>query len=177
LNDRIAQAKRAALKDLGFDDSAAAKAALEAGKAASEAQMTEVERLQKRAQDAEALTASLPATEKAAGEAVEALILALPADQQKAVRSQAGEDWKAALKLVTFLRDAGLNSAPAPSTATADALANPPPATTGPAGAPPSPAPTRTKFDEYAAIKNPSARSIFYRANRAEIDATRPADS
>lgn len=182
LPDRLAKAKTTGrtelLNELGFPDIEAAKTAQAEAKALKEASLTDAEKMKLRLQELEPRAARAAALETRLKSIADSQFAALSEQQQGVVDAVAQGDTEKRLELISVLAAAGASpppAAPPPEPATPPAPQTPPPANTAPPGAPPVPAPTRTKFEEYQAIQNPMAKALFLRINKREIDASRPA--
>ena len=178
---RIAEAQNAggskAFKDLGFKDAAEARAALDELKKLKDAQLSEQERTKKqidelapKAQRADELEqtvkALLEVEEKAIPDDKRGLLDLAPPATQPDKR----------LAWIASAKGKGLfASAPAAAASAASAPREPKPATTiaPPGPTAPQPAGTLTPKQQYLALKktSPNAAAIFYRSNRAAIDA------
>ncbi len=180
-DERLAKAASAAerkfLKDLGFDKPEDAKAALGKLRTLEDAQKTDRERLEGRIKELEPKASRADVLSKRFEATVTAEFNALDEKVRTAIDKLADGDADKRYEQMEFLRASGLLGA----TAAAPAAAPPAsaPKTTGPAGGPPPPANgAKSKFDEWSALreKNPVQASIFFRTNRAAIEASRPAD-
>ena len=181
LGDRLTKAKTTAqatlLNELGFPDLEAAKKRLAEAKALEDAQLSEAEKTTKRLAELEPQAARAAALEKRLGTIAEGQFNALSAEQQTAVDAVAQGDPEKRLELISVLAAAGAAAQPAPPPPEPAPPGPPPPATTTPPGSPPTPAPTRSKWDEWQALTDPIAKAVFLRLNKREIDASRPAQT
>lgn len=192
LDETRESARARFVKDLGFEKPEDLKAVLKAAKDAEDAKLSEIERLRKQADEYK------PRAERAAE--LEARLTALVDDQFKdlpeavrtAIDEVAGGKAEDRLRMMDVFRKSGLLRAQTPATGAAPTVGAAPhaptlqqapvapmaPANTGGAP-PPRPVATRTKFEEYVDLEktNPVAASIFFLANRREIEKTRPAAS
>lgn len=162
--------EKAALKALGVKTAEEAKALLDQGKAAVDAQKTELQKATERAVAAEARATKADVIEKTLARTAARELAAMPEAVQRAVKERAGEDPHAQLEQIEFLRSSGLLPGAAPGVGR-------PATTAAPAGprplAPGSPA---TAYDTWQALKatSPTAGAHYYQNNRAAIVASTP---
>ena len=180
LGPRLEQAREAErkrlLNDFGFPDSEALKARLAEAKRLEEATLSEQEKAKLRIQELEPIAQQAKALEEWRDRVVQSQFDALPDHQKEAVDRVAQGDQSKRWEIMSVLSAVG--SAPASPAAEPPPAAPLPvpasPATTVPGKAPPSPAPVRTKWEEWNAITNPVQKAIFWRSNRKEIELTAP---
>lgn len=135
------------------------------------AQLSEAERTQKTIADLTPKAQRAEVLEQRLAAIVEEQFAALPESQRNAIDSVASGNAEKRLELMQVMRAAGLVPIAQPPAAPKP----PPPANTAPPVNAPSPAGSETAWDKYAAITNPTTRSLFYRTHTAEIEASRPA--
>jgi hypothetical protein len=176
LGPRLDQAKKAErtalLKSLGYATEAEAKAALDAGKVAQQASLTQQERDAARIKELEPVALKATSLESTVKEYADEALATLTEAQRAAVQAIAGDDSARVLTTIKQLRPTWVASAPA-----APAAPPPPaPANTAPPGTPPPPKPADPQSPRaiWEAKKrvDPMAASIFYQSNRAAIEAT-----
>jgi hypothetical protein len=172
LDEERGKARKAFLKEHGFDDEATFQAFQKTAKEAADAKLTADEKTAKRLKELEARDARASALEKRLAKDVEKRFAALPEDVQARIIEEAGDDVE---QRDAFMRVLG-SVTPAPATPAAG-----PPAKAAPANssnAPPAPpsggAPTA--FDQYTALeaKNPGLAAIFFNANAVAIQESAP---
>jgi len=191
LGPRLKQAQESAqrklLNELGFPDLEAAKDQIQKAKQIEEASLTEQERVAKRVAELEPQAQRATVLEKRYAALIEEQFAALPEAQRSAIDAVANGDPEKRHEYMSVFRAAGVVDAPAsPETGPAlnngepaagaapDATTKPAPVTTTPPGSPPTPAQPRNRWEEYQALTNPMQAAIFYRANKREIEASRP---
>lgn len=188
LQKRLEETRDAArtrfLKDLGFEKPDDLKAVLKAAKDAEDAKLSEIERLRKQAEEYKPRADRAAALEKQLATIVESQFNELPDNVRSAIDDVANGNAEERLRMMDVFRKSGLLKSPvsaqAPNAAPAQAPAAPPPPAANTAGAPPpKPAAVKSKFDEWRDLEatNPVMASIFYTANKRDIDKSRPASS
>lgn len=130
LDERLSQAKKAALKEAGFDSPEAAKKAYEAWKAQEDAKKTNEEKQAALQQSLQATEAQLNETREALKSYAASQMSALTETQRAAVTQLAGDDAAKQLKTIEALRSTWAASAPAAPAAPAASSAPPPADTT-----------------------------------------------
>lgn len=183
LNSRLEQAKRSArdavLKELGVADAAAAKAILEAAKAAEEAQKTELQKAREKAAALESVAQRATVLEQTIKSRADLELASLTEAQRAAVAAVAGDDSARVLATIDALKPTWTSAAPvaeqqpaapAPAVPTAPV----PPASTAPAPtAPPGTGPTSPpdRKAEYLALKqkNPVQAAAYLNRYASEI--------
>jgi hypothetical protein len=119
-----------------------------------------------KAQEADELRALLSSS-------VEAQFNTLPEAARNAIDAVANGDPRERMKLIGVMQAAGIGAA---APATPPAPGNPPPASAGNAGTPPPrPSGVQSMFEQWDAITDPVARTLFYRVHSREIEGSRTA--
>jgi hypothetical protein len=168
LGERLARAAESAqrklLADLGVDDLAKAKAALDAAKASEEANKSAEQRALESASAAKSAQAEADRLRAIATEHAARMLGVLSAEQQSAVKAIAGDDPAAQLRAIGALGPTWVKQA--------SADAPPPPATTAPAPNAPAPTTAGSPPDHravYAAL-NPFERAAYGMSNPQVYD-------
>lgn len=177
LSDRLDRAKATALRELGIEDPAKAKAAIEAAKKAEDDAKTAAQKLGETSKTLETEKARADRLEAVVKERATAELGALTAEQQAAVRVIAPDaDPAAQLRAITALAPTWKTSVPAPVVPPVVPPVAPP--VTPPSGtAPPPVAPVQTPTSqpdhkaEYATLKakNPQAAALYLNKHHAAI--------
>lgn len=190
-NKRLAEAQAAgekkALAAFGADKPEDVKARLARLKELEDEKLSDKDRMEKKLAELQALADARKSVSSVADDAVKELYDALPEQIRRAVDELNPKNAEERFKYVRAFRNAGLAAAAASTTQTTPTgqqpQTSPPPlaapaapANSGAAPGAPKPA-TRTKLDEYneLAAKNTYAAGAFYQANKAAIEAARPA--
>lgn len=175
LEEERDRARRALLKDLGFEKATEAAAVLKAAREKADAELSEIDRLKKQLSELSPKAEKLTALETRFASMVEREFAALPDNIRGAIDEIASGNAEERLRMIDVFRKSGLiGSAPAAAGEPPAPMARP--ASNGAAPPAPKPATQRTKHDEFIALdkSNPMAAAIFYAANKREIEATRP---
>jgi len=176
LPERLKQAKesaeRAILEQLGVQNVDDLKSRLTKARELEQQQMTESEKAAARIKELESSLPKLQQAESTLKSMIEDQFESLSDAQKAAIDAVANGDAMSRWQLMQVVRaaSAGQETQPAPPK---------PPAQTVPAGTPrppAAPAPAQTKFEMWQdrSKRNPIEASIFYNANMAEIERTRP---
>jgi hypothetical protein len=164
------------LKTLGYKTLAEAQAVLNAVKAKADAELSEIDRLKKENGELKPRADRAAKLEETFKHMVDQQFGELPENVRTAIDSIANGDPDERLRMMSVMRAAGvLNPAPAAP----PPPAKPAPANTAGAGGNPKPAESKTKFETWDALKREGkdvAASIFYTANQADIEKSRPAE-
>lgn len=166
------------LKELGLgDDLATAQKATKAFRDAEAAKLSESERANARIKELEPLEGKHKALLAVVEKQAAAGLAALNDVQRAAVQALAGDDPAAQLNAIVALAPTWVAAAPA----TAAAPIIPPATTTAPPSAAPRPGtPAANKFQEWQALEATPGKgvfsSLFYKLNRADIEAHRPVE-
>jgi hypothetical protein len=171
---RLARERNALLKKFGVDSEEQLTERLKKAKELEDAQLSEQERTQRllaeltpKAQEADELRALLSAS-------VDTQFNALPEAARNAIDAVANGDPRERIKLIGVMQAAGLGAAPTPPVNTAPPVA--PPVSAGNAGTPPPrPSGVQSMFEQWEAITDPVARTLFYRVHSREIEGSRSA--
>lgn len=183
LRDERSAGERAILKALGVERLDDARAVIRAAKDLQDASLSEKDKLAKSVDELRPKAEKADRYESIIAAIVEEQFAALPEQARKAIDDSAKGNAEDRLRLMQVMRAAGLipsggaPAAPAGGTPTAPAAAAPANTSAAPAAPKPSGG-APTKWDEYQArIKGGDsvAASIFYQANRLEIERTKPA--
>lgn len=169
LPERLARAREAALKELGFasvEDAKAAKAAADAAKTDAQKQAEKLAELEKVAVKAKAHEASL-------SRMADVELAKLSDAQKSAVTALAGDDKIAALDVIEKLRPTWTTQAPAATTEAAPKPPAGPPASTAPGRTAPAAATTskadpKTEFKQLAST-NPFAAAALLQTHFGAI--------
>lgn len=183
LDEERSKGRAALLKEFGFEKHGDLAAVLKAAKDAEDAKLSEMDRLRKQLDEYKPKVERLSALEQRVASMVDAQFSALPENIKSAIDGVANGDPEERLRMIDVFRKAGMLN-PSQPVSTAQPIATPasPAALPAPlantAGQPPPrPAPVKTKFDEWQDLlkTNPVGASIFFRSNKAAIEASRPA--
>lgn len=175
LDDSAGAARTALLKELGFKDADAAKAAVKKLAEIEIASLSEKEKLERTISELTPLAQRGSAAIARETARVEAEFKALPEAVQAAIDATANGDADKRREAMAIL-----------SAATAAAKSSAPPAPPKPAGPsnngpppPPPPGGGQTKFQEWEAMRarHPLMADIFYGNHQREIERTRPASA
>lgn len=178
-DERLAKAGEAAqrrfLKDLGFEKPDDVKEALKALKSLQDEKKSTQEKLEGRIKELEPKATRADVLAKRFESVVTAEFDKLPENIRTAIDKVADGDSEKRWEQIEVFRAAGVLGGQQQEPGKPPSA----PKTSAPNGAPP-PAKSGglTKFDEWAQLreKNPVQASIFFRVNRAAIEASRPAD-
>ena len=181
LPGRLAEAKKAErnalLNELGFPDLESAKARVAKAKELEDATLTEQQRVQQQLEELKPQAERVTTLEAQLKAMVDAEWEVLPEHTRNAIDAVAQGNIEKRLEHIIVEKAKRDPNAPTPAPVVPASPPTAPPATTSPPGAPPAPAQTQTKWEEFQAIPAEQSvrRGLFYRAHRAAIEASKPA--
>jgi len=174
LSESSASGRKALLGEFGFKSQDEMKAAIARLKTLEDEKLTSEQRTQKALEEATAKAQAGEAHSITAKAAVELAYATLSAEQKAAVDAVAPADTASTADRLRFIQFARALPG-APASGTQQPPGAPPPVTTTPPTGAPRPTGAKTAYERWAEFKDGSlSQSAFYRANAAEIEASRP---
>ena len=168
LEEERSKGAKAILKKFNFEKEEDLAAAFKTLEDLKTEKLSESEKAAKRLKELEPYESKFKTLESEYASMVEEQFSALPENVQKAIDDVAGGKPAERARVMKAFRANGLIAAQPPGIAS--------PKTTAPTQQAPTPAPTKSKFDEWSELKatNPILASFFYKTHTTDIEASRP---